>query len=118
MPAKVVLVETEPALRHGLAAALAEAGHDLLAFSDPLAAYDALTGAKTVEVLITRIGCGENQPHGVALARTGRLRRPSMSVIFLAEADEAEFAQEEGLVLMKPVALPAIVRLVSQLLSS
>lgn len=118
MPAKVVLMETDPDLRRTLAAALADAGHPVAAFCNSLAAYDALTNAKTVEVLITCVGCGENQPHGIALGRAGRYRRPSMSVIFLAEADEAEVAQEEGLVMMKPVALRAAVRLVNQIVSS
>jgi DNA-binding NtrC family response regulator len=55
MPARVVVVHDDPDYVDELAALLRRDGHDVAAFPDPLASWDAVEAAKLTEVLVTRV---------------------------------------------------------------
>jgi hypothetical protein len=52
-----------------------------------ISAADGLRTSQRIEVLITRITFGAGQPHGVALARMARVKRPSVKVLFVARPE-------------------------------
>jgi DNA-binding NtrC family response regulator len=87
MPARVVVVHDDPEFIKRTVTALVVAGHDVRAFSDTISATEALRTPQRIEVLITRIIFGTGQPHGVALARMARVKRPGVKVLFVARPE-------------------------------
>src|SRR4051812_170455 len=57
IPARVTIAHTDPTLIN-LAPSLRADGHDVALFTDPIAAWDALGGARRIEALITRSSLG------------------------------------------------------------
>ena len=68
MPARVVVVHDEPEFAGRLVSALRSAGHDVTAFTAPLATWDVVTDLQRVDVLITRVVYPPGQSNGVTLA--------------------------------------------------
>src|ERR1700722_4125591 len=68
MPAPIVIVHDDPVFLDHVATALRNAGQEVAAFDDPMAALDALSAAERVELLITKVGFQPSKPHGVSLA--------------------------------------------------
>ena len=87
MQARIVVVHDDPEFIERTVTALLAAGHDVRPFSDTISATDALRTSQRIEVLITRIVFGIGQPHGVALARMARIKRPSVKVLFVARPE-------------------------------
>ena len=81
MPARIVAVHDDLDFVDKLAAILRSEGHDVAAFSDPLAAWDALAGA---DLLTTRAQYPPGKSNGFALARMARSKRPEIRVLFTA----------------------------------
>jgi hypothetical protein len=75
MPAHIVIVHTDAAFLEAVCAALSATGKSVCGYSDAMQALDALEGATTIEVLVTRVNFGEGKLNGVALARMAQLRR-------------------------------------------
>jgi two-component SAPR family response regulator len=117
MPAKIVIVHNEVAFSTPLATILDAAGHTVSAFADPITALDALEAAEKAEVLVTRVNFGPGKPHGVALARMARSKRPSIQVLFIGMPDEADHTDGLGAFLPAPGAVPEVVRAVERLLT-
>jgi len=116
MPARVVVVHDEPGFVDGLVAALNLAGHQVAAFADPLAAWDALAAARLTEVLITRVQFPPGRSNGLALARMAHLNCRSIQVIFVARPEFASECEDDGLFLPLPVSVPQVVKTVDLLL--
>src|SRR4051812_17295986 len=98
MPARVTVVHTDPTLID-LAPALRADGHDVALFTDPLAAWDALGGARRIEALITRVEFGPNLPHGLALARAARMKIPGVRVLYVDAPEQEAMTQGYGMFL-------------------
>jgi DNA-binding NtrC family response regulator len=96
MPARVVVVHDDPDFVDELATAVRSDGHDVATFADPLAAWDALEAAQRIEVLVTRVQFPPGKPHGFALARMARSKRPTIRVLFVALPEFADDAAELG----------------------
>jgi CheY-like chemotaxis protein len=82
----VLLVDDEPRFRSDAAAALRRAGYRVAAVATTTAALDRLDRGLQVDVLITRILMPAGHPHGIALARMVKLRRPAVRVLVHAVA--------------------------------
>jgi DNA-binding NtrC family response regulator len=116
MPARVVVVHDEPGFVDGLVAALNLAGHQVAAFANPLAAWDALAAARLTEVLITRVQFPPGRSNGLALARWAHVNRPNIQVLFVALPEFAKECEEAGSFLPHPVPVPRVAKAVELLL--
>jgi DNA-binding NtrC family response regulator len=117
MPATIVIVHDNPTFRDPLVASLKASGHDVAAFIDVTAAWDALAAAERIEILVTRVDFGPGKPHGVALARSARMRRPTIRVLIVARPEYAEDAAGVGLFLPYPIAVPTVAETVERMLA-
>ncbi len=118
MPARIVMAHDDGAFVAAASDALRQAGYTIATFTDPMLALEALLGARSVELLITRIEFAPGKPNGVALARMGRARRSGMKVVFTALAKHAEHAEGLGAFLPLPVKVPDLVATVTRLLKA
>jgi DNA-binding NtrC family response regulator len=118
VPARIVVVYDDIKFSEELAAQLRAEGHDVAAFPDPLAAWDALEAAKLTEVLVTRVEFPPGRSNGVALASMARLKRPGICVLLLALPKYAEAAAAEGTLLPLPVSVEEAAETVKRLLLS
>jgi DNA-binding NtrC family response regulator len=82
MPAPVLVVHDEQETRELAVTTLRAAFLGVVGFEDPMAALDA------IETDSPRPGLGHvwGKPHGVALARMVRIKRPGTRVVFVAPA--------------------------------
>jgi DNA-binding NtrC family response regulator len=117
MPARIVVVHDDPTFRDPLVASLEADGHEVEAFVDTFVAWDALQTAQRMEVLVTRVDFGPGKPHGVALARAARRRRPGVRVLIVARSDYTEDAAGVGLFLPYPATVPQVAETVERMLS-
>jgi len=116
MPARVVLVHDDSGFNVAATLALTTAGYDVVSFVDPMSAFDALGGARTVEALITRVRFGADRPNGVALARMARWKRPHIRVLFVTRPEFAAQAAGLGDFMAAPATPAEIVEGVRRLL--
>lgn len=118
MPARVVLVHDDSGFNVAATLALTVAGYDVASFVDPMSAFDALGGARTVEALITRVQFESDRPNGVALARMARSKRPHIRVLFVTRPEFAGQAAGLGDFIAAPVTPAEIVEGVHRLLAT
>ena len=111
MPAHIVIVHTDAAFLEAVCAALSATGKSVCGYSDAMQALDALEGATTIEVLVTRVDFGEGKLNGVALARMAQLRRPEVKVLFIARTENQEYTTGVGDLLTVPDVVAAVDRL-------
>lgn len=119
MPPRVVLVHDDPRFVREATAALRAATIEVAAFTDPLAALNAVEAAQTVELLVTRVRFPLGKPNGVSLVRVARNKRPDMKALFLSLPEYAERVMGEGLgaCMVAPVQVPDLVAAVRRLLT-
>jgi DNA-binding NtrC family response regulator len=118
MPACVVVVHDEPEFLEQLTYALNLAGHTVMTFANPLEAWDVFKADGTLEVLVTRVRFGAGQPHGIALARMARSKRPGIRVLFAALPEYAEDAEGLGEFMPMPVNITDVAAAVEILIQS
>jgi DNA-binding NtrC family response regulator len=118
MPAPVLVAHDEPGTRELAVAALRAAFLEVVGFEDPMAALDAIETDSRVRVLVTRVEFGPDKPHGVALARMVRLKRPGTKVVFVASAEYEPHTEGLGVFLPMPLNPDILVATVSRLLTS
>ena len=87
MPAQLVLVHDEIDVAADFRDVLISAGLDVVLLDGSMAAIQALDRSAQIELLITKVDFAK-PPHGVALARMARHKRPNVQVLFLGDADE------------------------------
>jgi CheY-like chemotaxis protein len=116
MRGKVIVVEDDLAFSYAVGKALEQAGYEVETHSDPTAAWAAVGAASQFDLLLTDLMFPQGQPSGIALARSARYHHPGSAIIFVtAYPDAAEQAElEDGIVLMKPIELDALVQKVTE----
>jgi hypothetical protein len=102
MPAPVLGVHNEQAIRELAVATLRAAFLEVV----------------RVRVLVTRVEFGPGKPHGVALARMVRVKRPGTRVVFVARAEYEPHTEGLGVFLPMPLNPDILVATVSRLLAS
>jgi DNA-binding response OmpR family regulator len=109
MPAEIVLVHDDDGFRTAATEALEAEGYTVACYPDALAAADALSAVKKVELLITRVLFKEGRSNGANLAAMLRAQKPALRAIFLAAPDMKEHVVRLGIVMPLSVALPELV---------
>ena len=118
MPAPVLVVHNEQETRDLAVTALRAAFLEAIGFDDPMAALDAMEADSRVRVLVTRVEFGPGKPHGVALARMVRVKRPGTKVVFVARAEYEPHTEGLGVFLPMPLNPDILVATVGRLLAS
>jgi hypothetical protein len=116
MPARVAVVLNDSGLSDGVATALREAEIDVAVFPDSLAAWRALKGVATVDVVVANTDFGLSMPSGAALIRRTRRTRPSAIAVLIGKSAVA-FIGDEGRFLRTPVTADEIVQTVVKLVA-
>jgi DNA-binding NtrC family response regulator len=117
MPARIVVVHDDPTFREPLVASLQACGHDVASFVDTNTAWGALTEAKRVEILVTRVNFGPGKPHGIALALSARMHRPAIRVLIVGHAEYTQDGANVGLFLPYPATVPQVAETVERMLA-
>jgi DNA-binding NtrC family response regulator len=117
MPAPVLVVHNEDETRERALAALRAAGHEVIGFSDPTAALNAIEAASRVRVVVTRVNFGERKLNGVALARMLKIKRLGVSMVFILRPRNLHFAADLGECLPAPFDAEALVEAVARVFS-
>ena len=117
MPGSVLIVHDMPSFLLESAMALGEAGHHVATFTDPMAALKAVEHIEPLDILITRVTFPEGRPNGIALARTFRVKRPTLKVIFAARAHWEAQTEGVGELVPHPVDLRQLVQTVMRLVT-
>lgn len=115
MPVSVVVVHEKPKFVAEVAAELGRASYEVAAFTDPMAALDALEKMDRVEVLITLIRFANGDINGLGLAQLAKSCHPQIRVLFTAPAGFAAPEERLGEFLPEPVSAPHLVKVVKQL---
>jgi len=103
MPNRVVLVHSDQGFVSEALSALSEYHPHITAFTDPLEALGALQNAEKSELLIVGTEFAPGKPHGIALARMVRMKRPDTKVIFLGPPEHQEHANGLGEFMVEPI---------------
>jgi DNA-binding NtrC family response regulator len=117
VPARIVVVHDDQTFSDPLVESLRAIGLDVAAFADSMTAWDAIGSARKVEILVTRVHFGPDKPHGVALAHSVRARCPGVRVLFVAQPQFKDAAEDTGLFLPWPVSVPEVAEAVGRMLA-
>jgi DNA-binding NtrC family response regulator len=118
MPAAVLVVHDELSTRERAVSALRAAFLEVIGFSDPMAALEAIEASSRVRVLVTRVVFGRGKLNGVALARMVRVKRPGTKVVFVAREEYAPHTEGLGVFLPMPLNPFIFVATVGRLLAT
>ena len=116
MPARIVVVHDDPVFLDCVPA-LQAAGYDVKSFTSSMDALGALEAAQHIELLITRAAFPEGTPHGVAIARMARMKKPGIRVLFVARPENREHTEGVGEFLPLPMPASEIVAAAKRLLA-
>ena len=118
MPAPVVVIHDDLAVREQIVNALHGALIDAVSFSDPMQALDAIEASDQVRVVVTRIDFGTGRLNGIALARMVKLKQPMVEVVFVGRPQNAEHIKGDGEFVPLPLDPQALVEAVRGRLAS
>jgi DNA-binding NtrC family response regulator len=96
MPARIVFVHDDPDFQDAVFAALASAGLSFAWYPDALEATDALSAARRVELVITRLRFPDGRSNGLSLVQQVRLRDRAVRAIFAEEPGLENYVSGEG----------------------
>jgi DNA-binding NtrC family response regulator len=116
MPAPIIVVHDEPAVRDAAITALEGAGHQCAGFADPMTALDAIEDNSRLKVLVTRVDFGQGRLNGVALAKMLLTRRPGVKAVFVALPENERHTTDVGPFVPMPLDPPALVEAVERAL--
>ena len=117
MPARIVLAHSDPQFLSDMLCGLRSSGYDVVGFPDSNGALTALEAAERVEILVTRVVFAQGTPHGVALARMARIRRPGIKILFIVRPELVSHTEGVGTALLIPVTADEVVAKVIEMLS-
>jgi DNA-binding NtrC family response regulator len=118
MPAPIIVVHDEPAVRDAAITALEGAGHECAGFADPMTALDAIDDNSRLQLLVTRVDFGKGRLNGAALVRMLQARRPSIKAVFVALPENERHTTDLGTFVAMPLDPPTLVEAVRQALAN
>jgi CheY-like chemotaxis protein len=116
----VLMLEDDPDFAAAAAEAMRGAGLEVLTALHPWDAFHHLDGGREIDLFLTDIRMPRGMPHGFAMARMARYRRPKLKLLFItAYRDMAEAEGDRlGAVLFKPIGPEALTQGVRQALAA
>jgi DNA-binding NtrC family response regulator len=102
----ILLVEDDEGSAYAVARCLRAIGYEVVAARDFRQALEALDSPRSIDLLLTDIRLTAGTPHGFALGRMARMRRPQLRVVYItgvADLPESEIEGALGPVLRKPL---------------
>lgn len=108
----ILLVEDDEAFSQSAAAILRDAGYAVLTAPDFRNALTILEDRQRVDLFLTDIRLPTGTPHGFALARMARVRRPELRVLYITgirDLPQGEINAACGKILRKPIAPATLV---------
>jgi CheY-like chemotaxis protein len=102
----ILLVEDDEASSYAVARVLKAAGYHVVLAPDYREALAALDSRMRIDLMLTDVRLTAGTPHGFALGRMARMRRPDLRVLYLTgitELPESEVATAFGRILRKPI---------------
>ena len=118
MPAPVLIVHEDLNTRELALSALRAAGHEAVAFADPIVALDAIEADSRVRVLVTSVTFPTSKPNGVSLGRIVRVKRPGVKIVFIAALEDHPFTEGVGEALPLALEPQALADTVGRLLTA
>jgi CheY-like chemotaxis protein len=100
--ATILLVEDDAAFAYALSKSLRDADHHVITALDGMSALKTLDTDARVDLLLTDIVLPTRQPHGLALARMARQKRPGLAVIYMTGYDDLGKDVDGDRILLKP----------------
>ena len=118
MPARVIVVHNDRTFLDPLANILRAEGHEVLAFDNPVPAWDVLGNECTADILVTRVRFPNSAPHGLALARRAHSNRREIQVLFTASPEMRPYVDGLGSFLPMPASPFTVADAVNRMLSN
>jgi CheY-like chemotaxis protein len=119
MAGKVIVVEDDAAFSYAVGKTLEQAGYQVEIHAGSTEAWDAVGPSANFDLLLTDLMFPRGQPSGIALARSARYYHPGLAIIYMTAypyaADQAQ--AEDGMTLVKPIELDALVQKVGEMLA-
>jgi CheY-like chemotaxis protein len=119
MAGKVIVVEDDAAFAYAVGKTLEKAGYQVETHAGSTEAWPAVGPSANFDLLLTDLMFPRGQPSGIALARSARYYHPGLAIIYMtAYPHAAEQADaEDGIVLVKPIDLGALIQKVGEMLA-
>jgi DNA-binding NtrC family response regulator len=118
VPKLVLLVHTDADIRDEVAAALRQAGYDVIAYAGTLPAIGALEGDRMPDLLITRTKYPPGNPSGLSLARMALTKCRGIKILITGAPELKEYAAGLGEFHPHPIDVPQLVATVGRPLKS
>jgi CheY-like chemotaxis protein len=109
----ILLVEDDEISSYAIARVLRIAGYEVVVAPDYREALQALDSRRAVDLLLTDVRLTTGTPHGFALGRMARMRRPGIRVLYLTgvtDLPETEVTAALGRILKKPIEPAALLQ--------
>jgi DNA-binding NtrC family response regulator len=119
MPAPVLVVHEDPDTRELALIALRAAGHEAVAFANPMIALDAIEAEadSRIRILVTSATFPASKPNGVSLGRMVRVKRSGTKIVFIAALEDHPFTDGVGEALPLALDPQALVDAVERMLT-
>jgi hypothetical protein len=117
----VLVVDDDPAFRRFVARALEGNGFCVTPAEGFAPAIEIIEQDQTIDLLITDVGLGAGNPHGVTLCNMARLRRRHLKAILMSGSYDVQHAAQYGdpvAVLQKPFTAARLVETVTAALGA
>lgn len=102
----ILFVEDDETTAYAVSRILEAAGYEVVLAPDFREALAALESSRPLDLMLTDVRLAIGTPHGFALGRMARVRRPEIRIVYItgaAEIPESEIATALGPILKKPI---------------
>jgi CheY-like chemotaxis protein len=109
---EILLVEDDDAIRGCISEGLGTAGYKVVAVATTTEALRELEANQAFDIALIDVKMPPGHPHGFALGRMARLKRPDLRLVFMsgdAGVAEADGGEPSGPVLLKPVRISGLI---------
>ncbi len=115
----ILVVEDDEDLRRVIEQCLKDAGYEVIAVADPMAALDELDRRTSVDLVMADVRFAPGQPQGMSLASMVKWRSPEVRVLLITgHPDLMAMAREDGIpAMLKPIRMPALLKEIGAVLA-
>jgi CheY-like chemotaxis protein len=118
--AHLLVVEDDAAFRRFVVRALESGGFRVTAAENFAAAIKVIEQGDRVDLLISDVGLGPGEPHGIALGNMAQLRRSHLKIIYITGSYDPQLVNQYGAptaVLQKPFTAETLIAAVTAALT-